>query len=104
MMKDGMFTSLRRRYMFTCQDVNEFLADYSDGVLAEDLARRYEDHISRCPQCKAYLSQYRTTVDLAHKAGEITDDLPEALVEKTLSFLRKQREEDERDDGPNRRK
>lgn len=73
----------------SCQDVNDFLADYLDGELDEATARRYEKHLGHCDTCETYFEQYRQTIDLARGCRD--DALPEDLVEHTLVFLREQR-------------
>ena len=91
-----MLTRMRHLVMLTCKDVNQFLVDYLEGTLDPRLRRRFERHLARCPQCSAYLDQYRQTIALVKEDGEVALDPPEELVELTLSFLRRHR------DGENR--
>lgn len=79
--------------MVTCQDVNAFLADYLDGAVEADLARRFEEHISRCSQCTAYLDQYRKTISYVTEAGREPAPPPDPLIENTLDFLRRRLDE-----------
>ncbi|MFW5972841.1 MAG: anti-sigma factor family protein [Bacteroidota bacterium] len=88
MKRNGFIQGLRRRFMITCQDVNVFLADYLEGALDDDLATRFEHHISGCAQCTAYLEKYRHTVGIVREAGRVSEEPPEPLVEETLEFLR----------------
>lgn len=78
---------IRQRMMLTCEDVNDFLAAYVDDDIPAQLRRRYEAHVARCDVCSAYLSQYRTTMHLAHEAGSNGAAVPEELVDMTLAFL-----------------
>lgn len=89
----NVFKRFRQRMMLTCEDVNDFLAAYVDEDIPDNLRRRYEAHVARCKVCSAYLSQYRSTMRLAREADsiDIDADPPEELVEMTLSFLNKHR-------------
>lgn len=78
--------------MLTCEDVNVFLAAYVDDDIPDNLRRRYEAHIARCEVCSAYLSQYRSTMKLTREADSVDVDLPDELVEMTLSFLNEHRQ------------
>jgi anti-sigma factor RsiW len=73
--------------MLTCEDVNNFLVAYLDDDIPDNLRRRYEAHVARCEVCSAYLSQYRSTMRLTRESDTVAVDLPEELVEMTLSFL-----------------
>ncbi len=85
----GTFDKLRdalRPYTISCKTVNRFLADYLDDALEAQTRARFEAHLRRCPNCDAYLEQYREIIDLVRE-----DPLPEPppeLVERTLAFLR----------------
>ena len=69
-----------------CEEVNRFLADLVDGSLSEELEARFNEHLTRCPACVAFLDQYRLTIQLVREDREI--EVPERLVEHTLEFLR----------------
>ena len=70
-----------------CKKVNEFLADYLDGSLPEKTSKQFEDHIGMCKCCGPYFEQYRETIEMARCCEEV--ELPDELVEHTMSFLRK---------------
>lgn len=70
----------------SCQDVNQFLVEYIDGVLEPDVQARFRAHLERCPRCLPYFEQYRMTLEMMREDGRC--DAPEALVEHTLEFLR----------------
>ena len=61
----------------SCQEVVELVTDYLEGALDPADLRRFEEHISACPHCTAYLEQLRQTIRIT---GTLTpDDLtPEA--------------------------
>jgi anti-sigma factor RsiW len=92
----GIFDNIRealRPYMITCRAVNRFLADYLDGTLDARTRARFEAHLQRCPNCDAYLEQYRMTIQLV-KEDQIPDPPPE-LADRTLTFLRAHWDEEE---------
>lgn len=70
----------------TCREMIDFLADYLDGELPADTRRSFDEHLGCCPQCRRYLAQYRTAVDLAKlsacddAAPPLPDDLVKAIV------------------------
>ena len=61
----------------SCQELVELVTAYLDGALPESEHARFEDHLSRCRGCQAYLEQMRTTIELL---GRLTpaDVPPEA--------------------------
>ena len=47
----------------TCKEFVELVTAHLDGVLARADRTRFECHSERCPGCRAYLQQFRLTVD-----------------------------------------
>ncbi len=69
----------------TCREVNDFLADYLAGELEPDTREVFDAHLTRCPECVAYLRSYAETIRLAKVAlsdppGPLPADMPERLV------------------------
>ncbi len=74
--------------MLTCRDFVEFLDDYLEGRLPEQVRAHFHEHLSACPSCVAYARTYQDTVRLARKA--LGDDspvtgVPEELVRAILA-------------------
>ena len=69
----------------SCQEFVELVTDYLEGALPEEERLRFEDHISRCDGCTAYLEQIRQTVAVV---GRLTEDAisPEAERELLEAF------------------
>lgn len=65
----------------SCQEFVELVTDYLEGVLPEEERLRFEDHISRCDGCRAYLEQIRQTVAVT---GRLTADALSPEAERTL--------------------
>jgi predicted anti-sigma-YlaC factor YlaD len=79
----------RQRFILNCREVNRFLVAYLDRDMPEETLRSFDRHLSLCAHCRAYLDQYRATLDLTGEAGTLPEELPEELVETTLAFLKK---------------
>ena len=52
----------------TCRELVDFLGAYLGGELADEIRRRFEEHLAVCPECGAYLTAYRETVKLTKAA------------------------------------
>ena len=79
----------------TCREFADFIGDYLSGELPADETALFERHMSRCPNCHAYLANYRTTIDLGRHAftedeAVLPDDVPDDLVDAILSSRRRQ--------------
>ena len=68
-----------------CKEVVELMTDYLEGTLSAEDAARFEEHISGCDGCRAYLEQMRKTRRLT---GALADEeIPGALRDElTAAF------------------
>ena len=58
----------------TCREFVELVTAHLDGALADADRTRFECHSERCPGCRAYLQQFRLTVDaLPSAAREVVE-------------------------------
>jgi anti-sigma factor RsiW len=78
----------------TCREFADFLMDYLNGDLASDVRAAFDRHLSLCPNCVAYLSGYKATVELGRRAfaddeAEVAADVPEDLVKAILDARRR---------------
>jgi anti-sigma factor RsiW len=77
----------------TCRELVDFLMDYLDGQLSESERLCFEEHLGECPDCVAYLTTYKQTIQLgkdACTAGDaIPSDVPEDLVRAILAARRR---------------
>lgn len=48
-----------------CREVVELVSDYLEGALEERDRVRFEEHLTACDGCTAYLEQMRQTVRVA---------------------------------------
>jgi anti-sigma factor RsiW len=76
--------------MITCADLEEFVADYLDGSLAEPRRRALETHLDDCAACREFVAAYQRTVRVAKKVFDdksATAEAPENLVQAILVSL-----------------
>lgn len=59
------------RQDLTCRQVAELVTDYLEGALPRARRRRFEAHLTACPDCTEYLAQMRAVIKLA---GSIAPD------------------------------
>lgn len=70
----------------TCHELIDFLSEYLAGALPPETAAAFEQHLSICPECVAYLDNFRTALRAARAAfvGEPAE-MPEELVQEILA-------------------
>lgn len=66
-------------------EVREFLLHYLERDLPLLKRLQFRLHLLMCPNCSAYLRQYRSSVELAQ--AYLDDPPPPELVDLTLKFL-----------------
>ena len=65
----------------TCAEVVELVTDYLEGRLPESERRRFDEHLTECDGCRAYVEQMRTTIAVS---GRLTPPEPTAELEERL--------------------
>lgn len=70
------------------------MADVEAGELAGEVRDQFEHHLTRCLNCRRYLSQYHATVRVGKRAFDqldapLPDDVPEELVKAILMARRR---------------
>jgi hypothetical protein len=77
----------------TCKEFVELVSAHLEGTLPLADRTRFECHSERCPGCRAYLQQFRLTVEsLPHVAGDTVE--PENLDELLRAFQDSERPPD----------
>ena len=76
--------------MVTCRTFVEFLADYLFGDLPAAQRDEFEEHLSACVACVAYMKTYADTIELGKAAFKDPDapvpaDVPEDLIKAILA-------------------
>jgi anti-sigma factor RsiW len=69
----------------TCREFADFVMEYFDGQLEADARARFDQHLTRCPDCVQYLQQYRDTVQAGQAAYD--DDLPAAVPDDLVQAI-----------------
>jgi anti-sigma factor RsiW len=69
------------------------MADYLSGELTPEAGAQFERHLTVCPNCVAYLSNYRDTIALGRGAfpdeeADLPSDVPDDLVQAILASRR----------------
>ena len=65
----------------TCREVVELMTDYLEGALSPGDRAAFEEHVSGCGGCTAYLEQMRTT---RRVLGRLVAEPVPAHLEKEL--------------------
>ncbi len=68
----------------TCRELVEFLDAYFEDELPPQDSADFEQHLSACPPCVAYMKSYRESIALGRRA---TCESPEALVDDVPAEL-----------------
>jgi anti-sigma factor RsiW len=70
----------------SCREFADFVMDYFDGQLADATRARFDEHLTLCPDCVAYLRQYHDAVQAGQAAfdDELPASIPDDLVQAIL--------------------
>lgn len=48
----------------TCKDATDLILDYLSRELDSETTAEFEEHLSKCPDCVAFLNTYKKTIQL----------------------------------------
>ncbi len=75
--------------MKTCRECVEFLCDYLENALPAGQRAEFDEHLSKCSCCRAFVETYRKTMELTGGCRECEKKtyppLPEDLVRAIMS-------------------
>src|SRR5881409_2743685 len=71
----------------TCKELTELITDYLEEHLSQADRVRFEQHLSVCPGCIAYLDQMRATIKTIGARPRI--DVPPAIQSSLLEAFRR---------------
>jgi anti-sigma factor RsiW len=70
----------------TCQELVELVTNYLEGALPSAERIRFEEHLTGCAGCQAYLEQMRDTISIL---GRVTEEpLEPATRDQLLDLFR----------------
>ena len=73
----------------SCAEVVDLVTDYLEGRLPPEERRRFDEHVTGCDGCVAYLEQMRATIATSGRLRAV--DLPPELEERLLRSFRDRR-------------
>ncbi len=71
-----------------CREVIEFLMDYIDDELPENVKMCFDMHLQMCPPCVEYLKTYKHTILVAKDCCQKStscEEIPEQLIQAILA-------------------
>lgn len=80
-------TAMSTARHWTCEQINQFIIDYLEGGMDEVTNVQFRNHLEECPNCEIFLEQYRSTVAVVGDESNV--EIPPALIDRTVDFLRK---------------
>jgi hypothetical protein len=78
-------TKINRLRKNTCKRIADLVLSYLNDGLAPRVRRQFDQHLSICPDCVAFLNTYRKTVGIIKSVR--AEDLPEKVRRNILDFL-----------------
>jgi anti-sigma factor RsiW len=58
----------------TCRELVELVTEYLEGTLSAEESERFQQHLSICPGCQAYIEQMRSTIGALGSLSEESID------------------------------
>jgi anti-sigma factor RsiW len=88
-----LLTRMRSRRDLVCRQAVGLVTDYLEGALSRTHRRRFERHLTGCPNCAEYFAQMRQTIKLT---GSIEPaDLTEQMQDDFIELYRRWRNSDD---------
>jgi anti-sigma factor RsiW len=74
----------------TCKELAEFLDEYVAETLESSRRAIFDQHLAVCPDCRAYLSSYRRTMQLGRQVmsdpdSPATVQVPAEMIKAVLA-------------------
>lgn len=74
-----------RQAKITCQHITALILDYVTGELDPDTTVAFEAHLHLCPDCVAFLSTYKKTIQATRSLRY--EEIPSEMVTRVRRFL-----------------
>jgi len=72
-----------------CKEVVELVTEYLGGTLSPVDRTRFDQHLSTCPPCTAYLAQVRATLEMAAELGSAAAPPDDRVAEQLGDMFRR---------------
>ncbi|NVM03541.1 MAG: zf-HC2 domain-containing protein, partial [Candidatus Helarchaeota archaeon] len=69
----------------TCQEFNNLMFDYTEGILPSKQRKAIEAHLQQCHKCKIAFYQYKDIVQKLHQLPNLK--CPDTVVEKVFNSI-----------------
>ena len=79
--------------MLTCREFDSFIVDYLNSELPWSSQVSMRWHGFLCNECRAYLADYRRTIEFGQSVfeeldNEVPDSVPQGLVDAAMAQIR----------------
>lgn len=71
----------------TCERVASLIMDYLNGELGRETTLAFEEHLSFCPDCVAFLNTYKKTIQSTQSLRY--EDIPPETEKRVREFIQK---------------
>ncbi len=82
-------------HQISCKQLVDLVADYMEEALSDEARAGFEQHLSDCGYCTAYVQQMQVTIKLTHKLTESETDKP--APNELLDIFRKWKQDQQLD-------
>ena len=69
-----------------CQDIQQKLSAYAEGILHPEEKMLVDEHLKSCPKCNASLASLRKTIDYVHRLENV--EPPAWLTQKVMAKIK----------------
>ena len=80
----------------TCRQFEDFVHDYYEESLPEEIRRQFDEHLQLCPTCRAHFKDYVRTIALGQSVCETDDELPAGMPEELIGAILLANQKDKR--------
>ncbi|MBI1279921.1 MAG: anti-sigma factor [Anaerolineaceae bacterium] len=82
-------------HLISCKELVDLVADYMDETISKEARAKFEQHLSECGYCSAYVQQMHMTVKLTSQLSESEGDKP--APDELVDIFRKWKNEQKPD-------
>jgi len=74
--------------MITCKEFNEFIFDYTEGLLSDKQLKLFERHMKVCPMCRNFLKTYIAGYSAGNASFPYSDiEVPKTVPQELLDAI-----------------